>query len=234
MHLHFFDALKKKHSDLKFYKEIALSNEKYIKFNGSLTIIHLNADIKPCVFIMAQSQQQLNSLKVEQDKGIFIYSTGNSINYSHQKPIGFFNKLKFLFSNNTQVVNQSENGPIIYICCSQLPSTKIIGSCLFEAKNIKQDDLEIHLNGSGCLNLKGKVVNFRSNLKGSGFIDAQELYCLNLNAVVDGSGSLEAYVNHSVDLELSGSGLITIDGNPPNTSFKKSGSGQISCPKRKV
>lgn len=232
--MHFFDALKKKHSDLKFYREIALSNEKYIKFNGSFNVVHLNADIKPCVFILAQSQEQLNNIKVEQDKGIFIHSIGNSINYYQQKPNGFFNKLKFLFSNNTQIINQSDSSPIIYLCCSQLPPTKIIGSCLFEAKDIKQDDFEIQLNGSGCLNLKGKVTNFRSNLKGSGFIDAQELYSLNLNAVVDGSGSLEAYANHSVDLELSGSGLITIDGNPPYTSFKKSGSGNISIPKRKV
>lgn len=229
--MQFLNSLKKKHTDLPFHKEIPLSDPKFLKFNGSFQVIHMNADITSCILILAQSEEQLGNLKVEdKNGGVFIYSKGTVIN-SYPKPVGFFNKLKFLFSNNSNIHRQTNTGPIIYVCSPKLPYTKVIGSCLFEAKKIKQDDLQIDLFGSGQLDLGGKALTFKSVLDGSGLIDGTELYCQNIDVKLDGSGSIDVRANHSADVELSGSGVVTISDKPPKTSFKKSGSGLINCKK---
>lgn len=229
--MQFLDALKKKHIDLTFYKEIPLSDPKFLKFNGSFNVIHLNVDIKPCILIIAQSQEQLDSLITDESNcGICIFSKGFTINHI-QKPVGFFNKLKFLFSNNSNSYTITNNGPIIYICTEKLPYTKVIGSCLFQSKNIKQENLEVDLFGSGELDLGGRVSHFKTHLNGSGLVDAKELYSQNITAKLNGSGCIDVRANHSADVDLSGSGLITISDKPPITSFKKSGSGLINCRK---
>lgn len=229
--MQFFDALKKKHVNLTSYKEIPLCDPKFLKFNGSFNVIHLNVDIKSCILIMAQSQEQLDSLMIDESNGgVCVFSKGFTINHN-PKPIGFFNKLKFLFSNNSNSYTTTNNGPIIYVCTEELPYTKIIGSCLFQAEKIKQDNLEIDLFGSGELDLGGRVLNFKTHLNGSGLIDAKELYLQNITAKLNGSGCIDVRANHSADVDLSGSGLITIYDNPPMTSFKKSGSGLINCRK---
>lgn len=229
--MQFLNTLKKKHSDLPFHNKISLSDPKFLKFNGSFQVIHIDVEIDPCILILAQSQEQLNTLKIEhKNDGVFIYSKGTVIN-QNIKPIGFFKKLKFLFCNNSNNVITTNNGPIIYVCTPKLPYTKIIGSCLFEAKNIKQDDLQIDLFGSGQLDLGGRVLNFRTELDGSGLIDGKKLFSQNINVKLDGSGYIDVRANYSADVELSGSGLITISDKPSRTSFKKSGSGLINCKK---
>lgn len=225
------NALKKKHSDLQFHNKISLSNPNFLKFNGSFQVIHIDKEIDSCILILAQSQEQLGTLKIEdKNDGVFIYSEGTVIN-QNIKPVGFFEKLMFLFSNNSNNILTTNNGPIVYVCTPKLPYTKIIGSCLFEAQNIKQDDLQIDLFGSGQLDLGGRVLNFRTELDGSGLIDGKKLFSQNINVKLDGSGCIDVRANHSADVQLSGSGLITIFDNPSRTSFKKSGSGLINCKK---
>lgn len=225
------NTLKKKHSDLPFHNKISLSNPNFLKFNGSFQVIHIDKEIDSCILILAQSQEQLGTLKIEdKNDGVFIYSEGTVIN-QNIKPVGFFEKLMFLFSNNSNNILTTNNGPIVYVCTPKLPYTKIIGSCLFEAQNIKQDDLQIDLFGSGQLDLGGRVLNFRTELDGSGLIDGKKLFSQNINVKLDGSGCIDVRANHSADVQLSGSGLITIFDNPSRTSFKKSGSGLINCKK---
>lgn len=92
---------------------------------------------------------------------------------------------------------------------------------------VDQDQLMVHLHHSGCLDLSGFVERLHLNLHGSGDIDSTDLECNHLTALLEGSGSIRANSNESVEVELNGSGDVRIYGDPRVQKQLIKGSGRI-------
>ena len=88
--------------------------------------------------------------------------------------------------------------------------------------------LKAVLSGSGELQLKGTTTNFEAKLSGSGGITSKKLLSQNAVALLSGSGRIELNCSASLDAKVSGSGNINYSGNPNNVVKKVSGSGEIS------
>jgi hypothetical protein len=93
---------------------------------------------------------------------------------------------------------------------------------------IDADDVASSLSGSGDITLKGKTTNFDCKLSGSGDITAYELYALNSNATMSGSGNIKINCSNNLIARIFGSGDIDFKGNPKTKDTKVNGSGRIT------
>ncbi len=91
------------------------------------------------------------------------------------------------------------------------------------------DELEGKITGSGDINLKGRSITLECSVTGSGDFDADYLVAENVDARVSGSGDIMVYAKNSLKASVYGSGDIVYKGNPEKRDFKSSGSGEISA-----
>jgi len=90
-----------------------------------------------------------------------------------------------------------------------------------------ETSLSVNVAGSGTILLCGKVDLLNASITGSGNVCAIELKAQNAKLHVTGSGDIEANVVDSVDARVTGSGDITVYGNPVTRNSKVTGSGDI-------
>ncbi len=81
--------------------------------------------------------------------------------------------------------------------------------------------------GSGCITLTGSVENFKCKVIGSGNIKASKLESANVDVAVSGSGNADIVCNKVITGKISGSGNVSIAGNPKEQDLKRSGSGEF-------
>jgi hypothetical protein len=112
---------------------------------------------------------------------------------------------------------------------------------------IKSRNFEVHVTGSGDINLdifaenvkgsvtgsgdiilNGTTTNLHCTVTGSGDFQAYELKAENVKAVVSGSGDIEVSPSEELEASVSGSGDITYNGDPKKQDFKTAGSGSVS------
>lgn len=87
--------------------------------------------------------------------------------------------------------------------------------------------IESDIDGSGNFEYKGTVDEHYISIDGSGDIKAYGLNTYKTSIDVDGSGNCYVYVTNTLNVEIFGSGDVHYKGNPPNTNFSISGSGEI-------
>lgn len=90
--------------------------------------------------------------------------------------------------------------------------------------------LDANVSGSGSLTASGTLDDLVADISGSGDIELAELTTPTADIGVSGSGSGEFHVTDSVRVRISGSGDVTIHGNPPDRDENISGSGEIVYP----
>lgn len=88
--------------------------------------------------------------------------------------------------------------------------------------------LRINSNGSGDINLKGKVDNLQINSNGSGDFHLKNLPAKNTMASLNGSGDMALVAKESANVSINGSGDIVVYGKPPKFSQRVMGSGTIT------
>lgn len=87
--------------------------------------------------------------------------------------------------------------------------------------------VDISLMGSGDINIDGKCGHASVGIMGSGDISAGKLKCSEVDVTVKGSGDVEVYASKSVVASVSGSGDISVLGNPKEVDRTERGSGDI-------
>jgi hypothetical protein len=84
------------------------------------------------------------------------------------------------------------------------------------------------LKGSGRMILVGGAHELQAETAGSGELDARHLRAETAGLSHHGSGSSALYASKRVHIEMTGSGNITVYGNPDNREVSRTGSGSVS------
>lgn len=93
--------------------------------------------------------------------------------------------------------------------------------------NIGQDTLNVNIQGSGSVEAIGSVKQASLFIAGTGTADLKNLRSNHTNAFIVGSGTSEIYASEEADIFMSGSGNISVHGNPPRIRSKAMGSAEI-------
>ena len=107
------------------------------------------------------------------------------------------------------------------------PAGKIKGSGDVTLLDLRQDALDLEIQGSGDITVSGEVTRLHVQVAGSGDVDASELIAESADLSVAGSGDIEAFVRSDVRARVAGSGDIVVRGNPPRRDDRVAGSGKI-------
>ena len=102
------------------------------------------------------------------------------------------------------------------------------GSNQVDAEGLSGGPLSISLNGSNHAVLSGSVSAVTAHLSGSNHLSAQQLTADSANVTVSGSGNAAVDARQQVVAEISGSGSISISGNPKARNTQVNGSGTIT------
>jgi hypothetical protein len=90
---------------------------------------------------------------------------------------------------------------------------------------VSAEDLACQIDGSGEIRLNGASVNSELRVIGSGHIRGNQLNTDVCVAYISGSGTIDTWVNHALDVTIIGSGIVYYSGNPAVESYI-SGSGK--------
>jgi hypothetical protein len=84
------------------------------------------------------------------------------------------------------------------------------------------------LKGSGHMTLVGGARELHAESAGSGELDARHLRAEVADLSHHGSGTSALYASKRVHVEMTGSGTITVHGNPDNREISRTGSGSVN------
>jgi hypothetical protein len=84
------------------------------------------------------------------------------------------------------------------------------------------------LKGSGHMILVGGARELHAEIAGSGELDARHLRAEAADLAHHGAGSSAVYASKRVQVEMTGSGNITVYGNPDKRAVSRTGSGSVS------
>jgi len=93
--------------------------------------------------------------------------------------------------------------------------------------NLQATDTDISISGSGSISLQGKGKTGALSISGSGKLDAQDYVLETITIKISGSGGAYIYATKEIDSRISGSGTIRYKGEPDKLSNRSSGSGRL-------
>jgi len=180
-------------------------------------------------------QSSTNSVKIEADDNLMqyidVYVEGNTL---------------YIKSKNGYNLNPSKD-ITAYVSAPAFKDISVSGSGDIIGDNAisGNDPLDLHVSGSGNINmqvnvpkvstdvsgsgdvtLKGQAKDFDAELSGSGKIKCLDLVTDNTSLHLSGSSDADVNANKSLDINVSGSGSVRYKGNP-SISQHISGSGDI-------
>lgn len=94
-------------------------------------------------------------------------------------------------------------------------------------ENVKANDLELDIMGSGDMSVTGSCDTLDLDIMGSGNLEAKNVKCDNAKVAIMGSGDADIHANKSLTATIMGSGDITVYGNPAKIKSRVAGSGDI-------
>ena len=122
-------------------------------------------------------------------------------------------------------------GVKIKITVENLKSIQLNGSSDIHINNIKTDEFEAEINGSGRIILQGSTKKASLGINGSGEIKAKNLVAKNAKVAISGSGLIITNATQKLDIDVSGSGTVEYYGRPLDIEQSVSGSGKIKTMK---
>lgn len=103
------------------------------------------------------------------------------------------------------------------------------GSGVVDVDEIDGGPLEIRLTGSGRVAVFGGAVDALDiESTGSGHVDTVDLEARDASVRVSGSGTVELTATRSVDVKVTGSGEVIVNGDPEHVERTVTGSGSIT------
>ena len=121
----------------------------------------------------------------------------------------------------------SHNNCKFEITIPSLEYISISGSSDFEIKEYKGKMFTCKITGSGDITIDGEVKKLKIRINGSGDFDGRELISEDVRIKISGSGDANIFASESFDGSISGSGDITVYGDPEYFDRSTSGSGSI-------
>ena len=113
------------------------------------------------------------------------------------------------------------------ITVPSLEYVSISGSSDFEIEEFKGDVFTCKITGSGDVTIDGEVKKLKIRINGSGDFDGRDLIAEDVRIKISGSGDADLFASESFDGSISGSGDITVYGDPEYFDRSISGSGSI-------
>ena len=101
------------------------------------------------------------------------------------------------------------------------------GSGDMELTGGNADKIVADLKGSGHMTLVGGARELRADIAGSGELDARHLRAETVSLSHHGSSSSTLYASKRVQVDMTGSGSITVYGNPDQRDISRTGSGSV-------
>jgi Putative auto-transporter adhesin, head GIN domain len=152
------------------------------------------------------------------------FQKGYNISYKNQLKVYIeapsFEKLSMSGSGNVKAENALSGSKM---------DIGISGSGDFMLDNIKFNNVEFHISGSGNIKVSGESEKVNFHVSGSGDIKASDLKAQNVECHVSGSGNINCNASKSLNALVSGSGDIRYKGKPESVKTKVSGSGDIEA-----
>jgi hypothetical protein len=102
------------------------------------------------------------------------------------------------------------------------------GSQTLSIANYKQDELDVDVSGSGDLIAKGQTQRANLQISGSGDADLGGLAADAVKVGISGSGGASIAPKTTADIDISGSGHVTLLTHPAKVSTDISGSGTVN------
>jgi len=106
-------------------------------------------------------------------------------------------------------------------------SVKQYGSGDFEGDNLHLGSAYFSIHSSGDTEVSGTSAMMELNQSGSGDFDGRSFNVKTAKVRKTSSGDADVYVTETMDAKISGSGNLTIKGNPDITNYSATGSGSI-------
>jgi hypothetical protein len=127
------------------------------------------------------------------------------------------------------------NLPGVQTVTIELPSralqkVRLSGSATATIGPVDQPNLALTVNGSGSVQVNGKIERVAVTIHGSGDIRLNEVTMKRLTARVAGSGNLEGGPKEEADIAIAGSGNVRLLSRPATLNTKIAGSGRITQP----
>lgn len=91
---------------------------------------------------------------------------------------------------------------------------------------MKAKKVDANIAGSGNINIRGAVDRFSANIAGSGNIRAGNLEAVDAGVQIAGSGNVDVFANHNLNVNIMGSGEVRHRGNA-QVSTHITGSGSV-------
>lgn len=92
---------------------------------------------------------------------------------------------------------------------------------------LRVTDIDCSISGSGSINLRGKGKSAALSISGSGKLDAEDFEVETMSIKISGSGGAYIYATKEIDSRISGSGTVRYRGEPDKLSNHSSGSGRL-------
>ena len=92
---------------------------------------------------------------------------------------------------------------------------------------LRATDIDCSISGSGSINLTGKGKSAALSISGSGKLDAEDYEVETMSIRISGSGGAYIYATKEIDSRISGSGTVHYKGEPDKLSNHSSGSGRL-------
>jgi len=102
------------------------------------------------------------------------------------------------------------------------------GSANLEVNGGNSERVNAASIGASTLTLVGASLELHAESQGSGELDARHLRADDVHLEHTGSGTSAIYARQNATVELSGSGEVTVYGNPDNRNVTRHGSGSVS------
>jgi hypothetical protein len=106
-------------------------------------------------------------------------------------------------------------------------SWKVTGSSQLNLSDLNQDRLDVKLTGSGRARASGNVQRVSLDITGSAKADFGKLVTQRASARITGSGDADLAARDEAELRITGSGSVTLHGQPKQVQSHVSGSGKI-------
>ena len=120
-----------------------------------------------------------------------------------------------------------KDGPVEVTITGTLNKITVAGSGKIDLGQIRQERLELAIDGSGSVDGGGAIDDLSLSIAGSGRMRLGELVAKKLNVSIAGSGSIDTAASDRADVSIAGSGTVRFHVQPKHVSQHIAGSGNI-------
>ncbi len=115
----------------------------------------------------------------------------------------------------------------VQVTMKEMDLAAIPGSGSIEISGLQAEQVKFELAGSGMIRADGQVDEMEVILTGSGNLECDELQSRSATVQLSGSGTVEVYAADELEVSISGSGVVSYNGDPETVRESVTGSGRL-------